>query len=173
VAAMDEIRIATGTDAVRIHLMGHSEGGLITRQYLMTRYASPGLKRYVTFDAPHGGTTAPWLTLLDSHFTIYHECNMNGWSPLLKHFCGIVPVTLGWNHFHNLGRLVSSPESRRRILMFDVLDDNVIYPGGSARGVGRIGIFDYDSILLGCHPGGCCQRFVWGWEMTVITRSIK
>jgi pimeloyl-ACP methyl ester carboxylesterase len=56
---VDGLRTATG--APRVHLVGHSLGGLIARYYVQRLGGHTRVETVVTVATPHGGTLAAWL----------------------------------------------------------------------------------------------------------------
>lgn len=56
---IEELCVTTGAE--RVHLVGHSLGGLIARYYVQRLGGSERVDTVVTLATPHGGTLAAWL----------------------------------------------------------------------------------------------------------------
>ena len=58
-ARVDEIRDLTGAE--RVHVIGHSMGGLLTRWYVQELGGDRRVDTVITLGSPHEGTLAAWL----------------------------------------------------------------------------------------------------------------
>ncbi len=58
---VDELRLASGCE--RVHLVGHSMGGIIARNYIQLRGGAPKVERCILLAAPHGGSKLAALAL--------------------------------------------------------------------------------------------------------------
>jgi len=61
VKKVDELRLASGCD--RVHLVGHSMGGIIARNYLQIRGGAQKVDRCILLAAPNGGSKLAALAL--------------------------------------------------------------------------------------------------------------
>lgn len=67
-AFVDDVRTATGVD--KVDIVGHSQGGLMARQYLKFEGGADKVRRLVTLGATHHGTTLSGIGTLGTTFNL-------------------------------------------------------------------------------------------------------
>jgi len=107
-----------------IHLCGHSMGGTITRGWL--HYKSGLVRRYVSFDGVHGGTT--FFFDLGAGIRGFAEWYMNGYNEDED----LPPINPGWDYFRKV-----AASTKYLLLSASRLGANVVNPNCSALGMGR------------------------------------
>lgn len=151
--------VTSGLDSWRLplNIAAHSYGGLIARKWLTLGFSYPTVDRFVSFDAPHGGTTLGNSIYWGSWF---HEFSLNGMATGFNQ----APQFPGWNASHKRG-------TNMKTLLFSNVNDSpidFIRPYTTPFGIGRTMLYP---ILGGgpVQPNGHCGRFIGGWELEVFS----